>query len=300
MSRQTLYDDETFHHTTISLTIFMQLGQAAAMACFSSRHASFNPTKQKWSYDHRNWNHKRLHKTKEKGIRVTTSGLVKNSFLVDLCAEKHDRLESKDARIAWQEICQEIEINFGKKKTVEKCQRKIKYLIDKYKDAKTWNKTQSGGQLRKSVFYDKIDRVLGTSDIVTLKQVVEAGTRSDSPMPIPTSPSTDDSVAPGISSGTPSPQPSTSGTSGSSSTESNAIIRPSIPRKERKRATKRKLPEDGEDEEVTSLKRSIESIEKQGEKLMEIMQGLQENQSKQLEMVASFLGSLVEAIKDKK
>ena len=31
MSRQTLYDDGTFHHTTISLTIFMQLGQAAAI-----------------------------------------------------------------------------------------------------------------------------------------------------------------------------------------------------------------------------------------------------------------------------
>ena len=200
----------------------------------------------------------------------------------------------------WQEICQEIEINFGTKKTVEKCQRKIKYLINKYKDAKTWNKTQSGGQLRKSVFYDKIDRVLGTRDIVTLKHVVEARTRSDSPMPIPTSASTDDSVAPGISSGTPSPQPSTSGTSGSSSTESNAVIRPSRARKERKRATKRKLPEDGEDEEATSLKRSIESIEKQGKKLTEIMQGLQENQSKQLEMVVSFMGSLVEAIKDKK
>ena len=48
------------------------------------------------------------------------------------------------------------------------------------------------------------------------------------------------------------------------------------------------------------LKRSIESIEKQGKKLTEIMQGLQENQSKQLEMEASFMGSLVEAIKDKK
>ena len=109
------------------------------------------------------------------------------SFLVDLWAEKHDRLESKDARIAWQEICQEIEINFGTKKTVEKCQRKIKYLLDKYKDAKTWNKTQSGGQLRKSVFYDKIDRILGTRDVVTLKHVVEAGTCTDSPISNPTS-----------------------------------------------------------------------------------------------------------------
>ena len=49
------------------------------------------------------------------------------SFLVDLWAKKHDRLESKDARKVWQEICDEIEMNFGTKKTVEKCQRKIKY-----------------------------------------------------------------------------------------------------------------------------------------------------------------------------
>jgi len=131
--------------------------------------------------------------------------------------------------------------------------------------------------------------------------VVEAGARTDSPIPIPPSPSTDDSVAPGSSSRTPSPQPSTSGTSGPSSAESsNAANRPSRARKERKRATKRKVPKDGEDEKAISLKRSIESIEKQGEKLTKIMQGLQQNQSKQLEMVASFMGSLVEAIKDKK
>lgn len=225
------------------------------------------------------------------------------SFLVDLWSEKHDHLESKDARIAWQEICQEIEINFGTKKTVEKCQRKIKYLIDRYKDAKTWNKTKSGGQLRKSVFYDKIDCVLGTGDVVTLKHVVKAGTRTDSPISSPTSPSIDDrdSVAPSSSSGTAGPQPITSRTSGTSSAESsNTVNCPSRARKEWKRATKRKIPEDGEDEEAISLRRSIESIEKRGEKLMEIMQGLQENQSKQLEMVASFVCSLVEAIKDKK
>ena len=44
------------------------------------------------------------------------------SFLVDLWAEKHNRLESKDARKVWQEICDEIEMNFGNKKTVKKCQ----------------------------------------------------------------------------------------------------------------------------------------------------------------------------------
>ena len=81
----------------------------------------------------------------------------KQSFLVDLWAEKHDRLESKDTRKVWQAICDEMELNFSTKKTVEKCQRKMKYLIDKYKDAKSWNKSEPGGHIRKSVFYDKVD-----------------------------------------------------------------------------------------------------------------------------------------------
>lgn len=55
------------------------------------------------------------------------------------------------------------------KKTVDKCKRKIKYLTNKCKDAENWNKTQSGDQLRKSVFCAKIFHVLGTRDVVTLK-----------------------------------------------------------------------------------------------------------------------------------
>ena len=55
---------------------------------------------------------------------------------------------------------EELEPNFGTKKPVDKCQRKIKYLLHKYEDANQWNRNQSGGHIRKSVFYDKIDRVL--------------------------------------------------------------------------------------------------------------------------------------------
>lgn len=195
----------------------------------------------------------------------------------------------------WQEICEEIEINFWTKKTVEKCQRKIKYLIDKYKDAKTWNKTQSGGQFKKSVFYGKIGRVLGTRDVVTLKHVVEAGARTDSPILIPPSPSTDNSVAPGSSSGTSSPQPSTSGTSGTSSAESsNAANCPSRARKERKRPTNRKVPEDGEDEEAISLEEHRIDW-KAGQKA----NGNYARLAAKSEQAAS-MGSLVEAIKDKK
>ena len=224
------------------------------------------------------------------------------TFLVDLWAEKHEQLESKDARKVWQEICEEMELNFGTKKTVEKCQRKIKYLIDKYKDTKSSNRSQTGGHIRKSVLYDKIDRVLGTRDVVTLKHVVEAGSRTAPLSPNPPSSSTDDfSAQP--SSRTPSPQQSTSATSGTRAVEtSDAEARPSKLRKERKRmrTTKRELPEDGGEEETTSLKKSIDSMEKQGEKLTEFIQGMQQTQSKQLEMITSFMGSLLETLKDKK
>lgn len=39
----------------------------------------------------------------------------------------------------------------------------------------------NGRSHSKSVFYDKIDQVLGTRDIVTMKHVVEAGTSTASP-----------------------------------------------------------------------------------------------------------------------
>lgn len=72
-------------------------------------------------------------------------------------------------------------------------------------------------------------------------------------------------------------------------------------RKERKRTTKRKLPtEHTGKEEALSIKKSLESIEKQGEKLTAVMEGMQQNHGKQLEMMASFMGSLLEAIKDKR
>ena len=269
-------------------TIFMQLGQATAIAFiqsawqFQSNETEVVEQVQQLEPQVPQQETQAPSQNKGKGTSSYDKwSKEEQSCLVDPWAKKCDCLESKDARIAWQELSQKIEFNFGTKKTVEKCQTKIKYLIDKYKDAKTLSKTQSGGQLRKSVLYDKIDRVLGTRHVVTLKHVVEAGTRTDFPIPIPTSASTDGSVAPGSGSGTPSPQPSTSGTSGTSSVESsNTVNCPSRARKERKRAMKRKLPEAGEDEEATSLKRCIESIEKQSKKLTEIMQG------KQIEMVA--------------
>ena len=52
-----------------------------------------------------------------------------------------------------------------------KCMKKIKYLIEHYKEAKEWNRKQTGGSKKKSMFYDEIDAVLGCRDIVTLTNV---------------------------------------------------------------------------------------------------------------------------------
>ena len=76
---------------------------------------------------------------------------------------------------------------------------------DKYKEAKSWNKSQTRGHIRKSVFYDKIDRVLGTRDISTMKHVVEAGTSTASPSSLSANPPSDHDGSQPSTSGTPSP-----------------------------------------------------------------------------------------------
>ena len=99
-------------------------------------------------------------------------------YLIQLWADKQDMINSKDSRNAWREIAEAINNKFKTNKTVDKCLRKIKYLINAYKEKKEWNRNQTGGNLRKSVFYDEIDAVLGCRDAVTLKHVQEAGDTS--------------------------------------------------------------------------------------------------------------------------
>ena len=66
-----------------------------------------------------------------------------------------------------------LNTRFKSTRTVDKCMRKIKYLMIKYKEKKDWNRNQSGGNLRKSPFYDEIDEVLGCRDFVTFSNVKE-------------------------------------------------------------------------------------------------------------------------------
>ena len=82
-------------------------------------------------------------------------------------AGNFDRLKSREAQKAWENITKEMKDKFGTKKTTDKYQKKMKYLVDRYKQAKDWNSKQSEGNGRKLAHYDEIDEVLGCRDIAT-------------------------------------------------------------------------------------------------------------------------------------
>lgn len=63
----------------------------------------------------------------------------------------------------WEEIAKEIskEISKTGNVTSAQCQRKSKYLEDRYKEAKDHNHNHTGGNRKTSPFYNKIGSVLG-------------------------------------------------------------------------------------------------------------------------------------------
>ncbi|XP_068680753.1 uncharacterized protein [Montipora foliosa] len=122
----------------------------------------------------------------KKKVKYETWSQAEQKLLVQLWAENHELLESREARTAWRKISEELNSRLESNKTVEKCMKKMKYLIEKYKEAKEWNRKQTGGTRRQSIFYNEIYAILGCRDIVTLRNVSQAGT-SGSSSPLNTS-----------------------------------------------------------------------------------------------------------------
>ena len=122
----------------------------------------------------------------KKKVKYETWSQAEQKLLVQLWAENHELLESRDARTAWRKISENFNSRLESNKTVEKCMKKMKYLIEKYKEVKEWNRKQTGGTRRQSIFYNEIDAILGCRDIVTLRNVSQAGT-SGSLSPLNTS-----------------------------------------------------------------------------------------------------------------
>ncbi|XP_020615553.1 uncharacterized protein LOC110053637 [Orbicella faveolata] len=154
-------------------------------------------------------------------------GKEEENLLVQLWAEKHDQLESRESRKTWAWIAEKISKTLGTNKIADKCIRKMMYIIERYKHAKDWNKNQTGGSLRKSVYYDEVDKILGCRDVVTFNHVAEAGISGESATEVVTE-------------------------SGDNNGEINTSFSPSVPEipaekrrasKKGKRASKRKAPD---------------------------------------------------------
>ena len=125
------------------------------------------------------WKHRKHEKgNREKKPKDETFPFKEEQHSVTLWKENFEQLGSKNSRKVWIKIVNELNAQFSNNHTVHKCMRKMKYLIDKYKEKKDWNRKQSGGHLRKSPFYDKIDEILDCRDFVTFNNVKESASSS--------------------------------------------------------------------------------------------------------------------------
>ena len=196
---------------------------------------------------------------------------------VQLWAEKHDQLESRESRKTWAWIAEKISKVLGTNKTADKCMRKMKYIIERYKNLKDWNKKQTGGSLTKSVYYDEVDKILGCGDVVTSNHVAEVGISSDSATEVVTE---------------------SSDNTGKISTSSRPSVSETPAEKRRaskkgKRASKRKAPDNESDEE---FKMALKDARQQGEKVTISLDSLQQTQMQQLAMLSQFMGLIVKIL----
>ena len=207
-------------------------------------------------------------------------------YLIQLWADKQDMINSKDSRNAWREIAEAINNKFKTNKMVDKCLRKIKYLIDAYKEKKEWNRKQTGGNLRKSIFHDEIDAVLGCRDVVTLKHVQETGDTSsaissadsDSPLNLSAESCREEALNP---------------------KETAVPPKSRLERKKGQGKRKRKMneAEDGDGDE--HFRRAFDEIKSQGERVASSMENMQEMQMRQMDCMNQFTGDFLKAFKDK-
>ena len=194
-------------------------------------------------------------------------------YLIELWAEDFDRTESKDARVAWNDIAEKLNKRFNTNRSAELAKKKVKYLVDRYKKAKDWNKNQSGENLKTMPFYDKIDQVLGCRDIVTLKNVFETQSAHSS--------YNSSSEGAGVTSGQEEPPKETPSTAGQKAQRS-----------QRKKSRKRAAEEGIEDEERKLLRSAVDGMQTQREEMSTFVQNFTRVQNQQLDTMNNLVGAL--------
>ncbi|PFX21293.1 hypothetical protein AWC38_SpisGene14233 [Stylophora pistillata] len=163
---------------------------------------------------------------------------------------------------------------------------KIKYLIEKYKEAKEWSRKQTGGTRRQSIFYNEIDTILGCRDIVTLRNVSEAGTSgSSSPLNISHSSSADSPAG----SDDLDAQPDKNEQSQREPKKKDARDA-RTDRKKQSRKRNRAAVKEGDEEERRELRESMDAFKKCGENLSNFME-TSETQKQQMAMMGQFIGA---------
>ena len=191
-------------------------------------------------------------------------------LLVVLWTENFDRVESKESGVAWSEIAEKLNARFTGKsplRTSESAKKKMKYLIDRYKKDKDWNKSQSGSNAKYPPLYKEIDEVLCNRDIVTLQHVAEAGCSAS-----------------GESEG--------ASTSDSQSSDNAANNQGRARRAERKKTRKRAAEEELEDEERKLLKAAVAGMESQRQDMGAFVQTFTRTQTEQLNTMNNLVGAL--------
>ncbi|XP_048588052.1 uncharacterized protein LOC125572156, partial [Nematostella vectensis] len=217
----------------------------------------------------------RGHSSLNKAKKTESFEKEEETYLINLWVSYHERLESKDSRKYWAKLVDELNNKYNNNRPVDKCKRRIKYLIEKYKERKDWNKKQSGGSLWKSPYYDEIDAVLGVRDVVELERVGEAGSSSMDDKP-------DDSSSPSSSSDSPK------GTLDPKETQEKRVKR-----KRSKAAANKRLAE-GERED-----KLLKTMTDQGDRMAQVINNMQDAQAKQMEVMNGFMKAMTELMAKK-
>lgn len=98
---------------------------------------------------------------------------AQNKVLVNMWIGNKTKCESSMQNLAWDEITDEIN-KVGPRKNKKQVKRKLANLKSNYKKAQKGNKV-SGDKRNSCAFYEEIDSVMATRDVMTMPAVVHAG-----------------------------------------------------------------------------------------------------------------------------
>lgn len=154
------------------------------------------------------------------------------------------------------------------------------------KEKKDWNRKQSGGNLKKSPFYDEIDEVLGCRDFVTFNNVKESA------VPSPNA-STASAGASANTSASSSPKGSVTDSDVANNKKSPDDVRKEWRQRKRRRNT-------AAEQEESAIASTLEGVKEQGDKLTTVLEEMQKSQAEQIKMMSQFTGAMVEVMKNTK